>query len=150
MQRNVRQVGIRLSSDEKKLVEAICDALSYEGSAVSPSQLFSTAGLDEASTLGFTTSNLEGPKRRPPGLWKHKPDRSYSALNVDERKKDALTITIHPLHLGPIAKAAEWAQVKVPTFLWGALMAWTARRKKAEPQNENLQRVELPAQYEPR
>lgn len=147
--RNVRQVGIRMSAAEKKLVEAAAEALSAPGAEVTPSQLFFTAGLEEAAALGITAATLASRVRSETGVWRNKPERSYSSLDLEE-DRTALTITIHPLHYLPISEAARWSQVKVPTFLWGSLMVFLAKRKLAEPDNRKLQKLHLPAQYEPR
>ncbi|RKH92981.1 hypothetical protein [Corallococcus sp. AB038B] len=148
--RNTRQVGFRLTKEEKRLVADACIALGGgddPDAKISAAQLFTTAGIEEAASLGFTTSSLDSRKPKfPPGVWKNRPERSYSSLHRAE-EKETLTITIHPLHRGPIALAADHVEVKLPTFLWGSLMAFLARRKAAEPSNTLLQQLDLPSQY---
>ncbi|WP_342382209.1 hypothetical protein NVS55_40125 (plasmid) [Myxococcus stipitatus] len=144
---NVRQVGIRMTKGENKLAEQIRAALSTPDAEVTMSLLFTTAGIDEAATLGITASTLDSRLRTETGLWKNKPERSYSSIETDQKP---ITITIHPLYLEIINVSANWCQVKTPTYLWGSLMAFTRRRKVADPHNAALQRIELPEQYEPR
>lgn len=142
-QRNVKQVGVRLSSEERRTLQAACDALFTEGAEVSPGQLLCAAGLDESFALGFTTSRPRGEGKQPRGVWKNRPARRRPSELPPGEKRKAFTITIHPLHLQPIAAAAQWVGEKVPTFLWGALVGFLVRRKKAEPQNQKLQRIDL-------
>lgn len=141
MLRNSKQVGIRVFKEEKKLITEACKALSTKTYEVSPAQLVYTAGIDEAGSLGFTLARPSGAAKKSRRGWTNEPQRG------DGNKPECLSITIHPLHLAPIACAAEWAEVSVPTFLFGATLAFLARRKQVEPENRRLQGLKLPPQY---
>src|SRR5262249_35272659 len=116
-----------------------------------------TAALEMAHRLGFF-EGVEARVRIRPGAWKDAPERKEGSV------KTRFTLTIHPLHLQTIERAAQGADVSLQLFLVGSTLRYLANRTKsameaaeqpdATPEQKRLakalSRIELPEQYQPR
>jgi hypothetical protein len=140
--RNAKNVTIRMHTDELQALLRACEALSSPDAKVDPSQLLSTAAVEESIRLGFAPSSAGGSSVRPrPGTWEYAPPER------EESYRERITITIHPLYLSPISLAVAWAGVELPRFLIGCMWRWLALRQRAEPRNRKLLSIPVPDKY---
>ena len=142
MSRNSKTITIRMLNDEYDAIMGAVEALSTPEMAIGPAQLFYTAALEQAATLGFTATTLTSTVRPPNGVWNLRP-----VAREEESTRRRITISIHPLYFRVIEAAANWVEASMPQFLVGSALSFIAARQKADKKNAPLQRIQLPEQY---
>jgi len=139
--RNAKNVSVRMYEDEHQAMLDTCAALSGPDMKVEPSLLLTTAAVEEASRLGFTPSTGGSGVQSEPGTWENAPPQRVESF---QRR---VTITLHPLHLQVVRRAAEWAGTEVPRFIIGSMWRFIANRQHAEPRNAKLRATRVPEKY---
>jgi hypothetical protein len=128
-------ISLRLTDYEDAAVRRAAAVMT-----VTVSQLVEVAATEAAHRLGF----FMGPDApiRGKRIWPDAPERGDSSTS--RRISVTMSILTHEL----TTRAADYVHVSHPFFLIGATLRYIATRKKFEPKNKELVRIELPAQYD--
>src|SRR5579864_3127707 len=101
----------RVTPDERAAFDGATEAL-----GLNMSQLVDTACVDQAHRLGVF-DGAEPFVRARPKQWKYVPPRRHSEVSATER----LTISLTPISLALIQKAAKWVDVPPSAFMVGSV-----------------------------
>jgi uncharacterized protein (DUF1778 family) len=133
-----KNVTFRVTPDERAALTKAAGALD-----INVSQLAEIACVEQAHRLGFY-DGVDSPVRVKPGHWKDAPSRRHSEVSATDR----LTISMNPVNLGLIQRAAQQLEVVPSAFIVGCMFRYLAKKKKELPDNKKLSSAALPEQYD--
>jgi uncharacterized protein (DUF1778 family) len=126
-------LSLRLTLEEDLVIRQAADALD-----VKPSQLVEYASIEAAHRLGIFED--EAPPKKINAAWR-------VPLHREESATRRMTVSMNPPIVELLRRAAELMNVAAPAFAVGATLHHIARKKRADPDNRKLGRIDLPDGY---